>query len=142
MIYLVLKALHVVAVMTFVGGVLSNALILRIFRASAPGDMLRQRVIPVARAWDRLATTPAMAVVWAAGIALAIEGHWFGHPWLTVKIIAVIALSGIHGVHSGRLRRLELGTGDVAAHGATFSPFFVLGTAAVAIVSVVLKPGG
>lgn len=142
MIYLALKAVHVVAVMTFVGSVLSDALVLRILAASAPGDVLRQRVIPVARAWDRLATTPAMAVVWAAGIALAIEGHWFGHLWLTIKLIAVVALSGIHGVQSGRLRRLEVATGDVVARGATFSPFFVLSIVAIAIVFVVLKPAG
>jgi len=140
MIYLALKALHVVAVMTFVGSALSDALVLRILAASTPGDVLRHRVIPVARAWNRIVATPAMAVVWAAGIALTIEGHWFGHLWLTIKLIAVIALSGVHGVQSGRLRRLEVATGDVVAREAAFSPLFVLGIAAVAILFVVLKP--
>jgi len=30
---------------------------------------------------------------------------WFSSPWLIIKLVIVVALSGLHGAQSGRLRR-------------------------------------
>ncbi len=142
MIYVALKALHVIAITAFAAGLLSNALVLQIVRSNMPVDTMRSRVVSVARRWDRRATTPALALLWAAGIALAIEGRWFGHLWLTLKLVVVVALSGLHGMQSGRLRRLEVQAGNDEARATAFSPSVVLGAVAIAIVFAVLKPSG
>ncbi len=87
--------------------------------------------------WDQVVTTPAMLLVWGFGIALAISGHWFAEIWLWAKLIFVIVLSGIHGVQSGRLRRLAGGT---AARPLRTAPI-ILGSILVIAILAVVKPG-
>jgi uncharacterized membrane protein len=106
--YLWLKALHLAAAITFVAGVLATALLL------PPGGeaWLRDRLYVVhgLRRWHNRVTTPAMLIVWALGLALALQGGWFAHRWLQAKLVLVLALSAVHGVHSGALRRLAGGS--------------------------------
>ncbi|VWB77629.1 hypothetical protein BLA14095_03570 [Burkholderia lata] len=98
MIYLWLKAVHVVAVVTFVGGLLMLSVGVRI------ANLAVHRAV---RRWDRTVTAPALALAWIAGIALALYGHWFGAAWLSVKLVVVVALSALHGILAGTLRRME-----------------------------------
>ncbi|VWC85877.1 hypothetical protein BLA50215_01557 [Burkholderia lata] len=98
MIYLWLKAVHVVAVVTFVGGLLMLSIGVRI------ANLAVHRAV---RRWDRTVTAPALALVWIAGIALALNGQWFGAAWLSVKLVVVVALSALHGILAGTLRRME-----------------------------------
>ncbi|MDN7425568.1 CopD family protein [Burkholderia sp. AU45388] len=98
MIYLVLKAVHLAAVVTFVGGLLLSSVAVRI------ANLAVHRAV---RRWDRMVTAPALAIVWIAGIALAMSGHWFGAAWLSVKLVIVVALSVLHGILAGTLRRME-----------------------------------
>jgi len=98
MIYLLLKAAHVVAVVTFVGGLLMLSVGIRI------ANLAVHRAV---RRWDRSVTVPALALVWITGIAIALSGHWFGAAWLSVKLAVVTALSALHGMLAGTLRRME-----------------------------------
>ncbi|WP_423762067.1 CopD family protein [Burkholderia sp. NLJ2] len=98
MIYLLLKAAHVVAVVTFVGGLLTLSVGVRI------ANLAVHRAV---RRWDRSVTAPALALVWITGIAIALSGHWFGAAWLSVKLAVVTALSALHGMLAGTLRRME-----------------------------------
>ncbi len=89
MTYALLKALHVAAMVIWIGGMLAVAL--------GPSDRLRR--------WDRLVTTPAMLLALACGIGLAMTGGWFPARWLVVKLGFVLVLAALHGVLAGRLRR-------------------------------------
>ncbi|MDN3040858.1 hypothetical protein P2L35_14240, partial [Enterococcus faecium] len=60
------------AVVTFVGGLLLSSVAVRI------ANLAVHRAV---RRWDRTVTAPALAIVWIAGIALALSGHWFGTAW-------------------------------------------------------------
>ena len=82
MIYLVLKAVHLAAVVTFVGGLLLSSVAVRI------ANLAVHRAV---RRWDRTVTAPALAIVWIAGIALALSGHWFGAAWLSAKSLQKLA---------------------------------------------------
>ncbi|KVD49765.1 hypothetical protein WS61_04145 [Burkholderia sp. ABCPW 11] len=88
MIYLVLKAVHLVAVVTFVRGLLLSSVGVRI------ANLAVHRAV---RRWDRTVTAPA----------LALSGHWFGAAWLSAKLALVAALSVLHGILAGTLRRME-----------------------------------
>ncbi len=55
---------------------------------------------------DRRVTSPALLMTWALGLSLAVWAGWFPSTWLIVKLIFVVALSALHGMQSGRLRRL------------------------------------
>ena len=102
-----LKAFHVAAALTFVGGVLAVSVLL----AALPADpAIASPFARGVRRWDQAVTTPAMLLVWTLGLILATSGHWFAETWLQIKFAFVLVLSGLHGVQSGRLRRLAAGS--------------------------------
>ena len=140
MIYLWLKALHLAAVMAFVGGLLSQAVFLAALGPADPPSQQQRPSARVVRRWSRGVTTPAMLLTWAFGLALALRGGWFSSLWLPAKLVFVVALSGLHGTQSGALRRLDGGGGRTpmsARHVA--GPVILALTAAIAAL-VVIKP--
>ncbi|WP_431824126.1 CopD family protein [Burkholderia sp. F1] len=98
MTHLLLKAVHVLANVTFVGGLLMLSVGVRI------ANLAVHRAV---RRWDRMVTAPALAIAWITGIASALSGHWFGDAWLSAKLVVVAALSALHGILAGTLRRME-----------------------------------
>jgi protoporphyrinogen IX oxidase len=96
--YQTLLALHLVAIVVWIGGMLVNGAIL--------GGTPQRRTIETARRWNLRLVSPAMLLVWAIGITLAVEGGWFAAHWLSTKLIFVLALSALHGMQSGTLRRM------------------------------------
>lgn len=65
-------------------------------------------VVLVSR-WDQRVTLPAMLAAWLTGALVAASGAGFSNHCLWAKLVLVIALSGLHGIQSGRLRRLRRG---------------------------------
>ncbi|WCS23699.1 CopD family protein [Methylobacterium sp. NMS14P] len=129
------KALHVACALLFVGGVVASGLLLAAGRTATDLD----RITPVAmvlRQWDRTVTVPAMLGVWAFGIGLAVSGGWLAFGWLQAKLFLVVILSAIHGLQSGRIRRL------VAGQEYRSSPASALVAPAVAAIAIlaVIKP--
>jgi putative membrane protein len=41
---------------------------------------------------------PAMIVSWALGLWMVYDGGWISAHWLQVKLLLVVALSGLHGM--------------------------------------------
>jgi putative membrane protein len=128
--YLGLKAIHVAFVLVFIGGLLAQSLIVAAGRRGADA------VTHFAR-WDSRVTVPAMLVVWMSGAALAASG---GHPWLWAKLAFVVALSGIHGVQSGVMRRVRSGEGSTGSIGSYRRAAFVALSAAAISALVVTRP--
>ncbi|MGJ8570749.1 MAG: CopD family protein [Hoeflea sp.] len=137
-----IKALHVVFVLLFAGGlvallVASMALGKRDPAAEDQSSKLRATV----RKWDMWVSQPALGGVWVFGIWAAFSGGWFTQPWLQVKLVLVFLLSGLHGNLAGRLRRLDLAS--TAARSVVPSPFVtatvVISLAVIAVLAVV-KP--
>ncbi|MDQ0627173.1 CopD family protein [Paraburkholderia graminis] len=126
-----LKALHVASALIFVGGVLSVGLFLHMVKTESPdiralaGDIRR---------WDHVITTPAMLIVWALGFGIGGAGHWFSEPWLSVKLVFVVVLSAVHGLQSGRLRRICQGASIRPLHASL--PTAVVCTVIIAILAV------
>jgi len=128
-----LKALHVASAVIFAGGVLAVS----VFLAAAPVDLENSSSFArMVRRWDQAVTMPAMLLVWAFGLTLAVTGHWFSEFWLQAKLAFVLVLSGIHGIQSGRLRRLAGGTAVQSLR----SSSIILGCIVVIAVLAVVKP--
>ena len=87
----------------FVAGLLSQTF------AAAAGRHGETGAMALAMQWDRSVTVPAMVVLWLTGAAIATEGGWFGSAWLWAKLALVLFLTALHGIQSGRLRRLRRG---------------------------------
>ena len=125
-----LLAVHIAAAVTWIGGVIVLGVV-----GVAPGEAVRRRLAT----WNRRVTTPAMLATWGLGITLAMRGGWFAAPWLAAKITIVVALSGLHGVLSGRLRRAS--AWPVDGEGATLAlPSATVAAVAAIAVLVVVKP--
>ncbi|ARP81263.1 hypothetical protein CAL12_10700 [Bordetella genomosp. 8] len=137
-----IKALHVAAALVFVAGVLATSAFLRFNKGEAQQVAANAAAF---RRWDRGVTIPAMFLVWALGIELAMTGRWTGAGWLVVKACLVVVLSAVHGAQVGKLRRMSQGAdaGVAAAAGGAGvagAPWLVLAAVTVIAILVVVKP--
>jgi len=128
--YSVLKILHITAASLVVIG-----LLLSTYAVTRPLAATRLAAI---RRWDMVVTVPALGAVWILGITLAIGGSWFASGWLPVKLVFVVALSALHGMQAGGMRRLAQGA---AVPGfLRFSPYVVLASVVAIVLLVSTKP--
>ncbi|SDF32191.1 Uncharacterized membrane protein [Massilia sp. PDC64] len=140
MIYLWLKALHVVGVIVFTSGLLMQSYVLRLYRdLPVPRMPDEKRLLSRCRQWDARVTVPALALAWICGLAAALYAGLFATAWLKVKLLAVVALSALHGVQSGELRRLAENVSVTGKPGGR-PPAVLLGLVACAVALAVLKP--
>ncbi len=96
--YLWIKALHIIAVISWMAGMLYLPRLF-VYHAGVEAGSAQAKTFEVME--YRLLhyiMTPAMAVTWIAGIALMFEGHWLTAGWLHAKLTAVVALSAVHGL--------------------------------------------
>lgn len=140
MIYLWFKALHIISVMIWIGGMFVAAIAVAAISASKGRSDTPERagIIDVVRRWDRRATSPAMLLAWLFGVAVATQGDWFSSPWLMMKLVFVVALSGLHGMLSGTLRRLAWAKQPSTA--SSYVPQAIIIAIIVIVLLVVLKP--
>lgn len=140
MSYLLMKSLHVVAVIAFVSGLLVQAHVLRVYRSMPLAQMPDERLLlSRIQRWDHLVTVPALALTWICGLAAALQAGWFGSGWLKAKLCIVVVLSMLHGMQAGELSRLAAAG---APHGGTMGrPLALLhGLVACAVALAVFKP--
>lgn len=129
-----LKALHVASAIVFVGGVLTVSVFLN---AVAKSEIEASVIAQAVRRWDQVVTSTAMLLVWALGLVIALDVGWFTNLWLQAKLVFVVILSAVHGMQSGRLRRLA---GGAEVSGTRFAPLILVSILVVATLAVV-KPG-
>jgi putative membrane protein len=104
MLYLWLKALHVVAVIAWMAGMLYLPRLF-VYHCDAPKGSIQSETFKIMeRRLLKAIINPAMAATWILGLVLAWQGGWFASGWLHAKLALVIAMSGLHGVLSRRLR--------------------------------------
>ncbi len=139
--YLWLKALHVAAVLVWIGGLLVVAVAIAALSLSKEAAERPDRTAVFAvRRWDRHVTSPAMLLVWGAGLSLAMLGGWFRSPWLIIKLVFVLLLTALHGLLSGTLRKLGRSDEPPASFGLRHAPLLIVISVAAIVVLVVVKP--
>ena len=104
MLYLWLKALHVVAVIAWMAGMLYLPRLF-VYHCDAPKGSIQSETFKIMeRRLLKAIINPAMGATWILGLVLAWQGGWFASGWLHAKLALVIAMSGLHGVLSRRLK--------------------------------------
>ncbi len=76
------------------------------------------------------------------GLWAALSGAWLTAHWLWMKLVIVVALSALHGIQSGTLRRIAAG-GELAPAELGWRPLalqFAFALIAVLAVLAVVKP--
>jgi putative membrane protein len=91
------KALHVIAVIAWMAGMLYLPRLFVYHCDAEIGSKQSETFKVMERRLLRAIINPAMAVTWLAGLYLAFAGHWFSAGWLHGKLLLVIAMSALHG---------------------------------------------
>ena len=104
-LYLWAKAMHVIAVIAWMAGMLYLPRLFVYHSEVAVGSPQSETFKLMERRLLRAIINPAMIVTWAFGLWLAWDGFGFHGGWLHAKIALVLAMSGMHGYLSGAVRR-------------------------------------
>jgi len=101
--YLWIKALHIIAVIAWMAGMLYLPRLFVYHSAAEPGSVQSETFKVMERRLLRAIINPAMIATWLLGLTLAWLGPdsrygWFGSGWLQAKIVLVLALSAVHGL--------------------------------------------
>jgi putative membrane protein len=93
-----LKALHLVAIISWMAGLLYLPRLFVYHCTAEPGSRQSETFKVMERRLLRFIMNPAMIATWLLGLWLAWQGGWFAAPWLHAKLALVLALSGFHGL--------------------------------------------
>jgi protoporphyrinogen IX oxidase len=96
MMYLWLKAFHIIAFTAWMAGMLYLPRLFVYHCAAEPGSKQSETFKVMERRLLRLIINPAMIATWALGRWLAWQGGWFQSGWLHAKLALVVALSVVH----------------------------------------------
>lgn len=109
MIYLLVKALHILAVVLWVGSLFLLSFIMATsatpstsakFSKFSKSAMSAEQL----RSATRL-TEASIGVTWLAGIALVLLGGWYTSTWWQLKVVLVVLISAIHSILHRRWRQ-------------------------------------
>ena len=108
--YLWLKSLHVLAMVSWMVGLLYLPRLFVYHAEAGQGSPQAATFITMERRLMRAIMLPAIIVVWITGIWLAGQGGWFQSGWLHAQLLLVVLLSGLHGYLSVERKKLAAGT--------------------------------
>jgi putative membrane protein len=99
-----IKALHVIAIIAWMAGMLYLPRLFVYHCQAEPGSKQSETFKVMERRLLRAIMNPAMIVAWLAGLYLGWVGHLFSAGWLHGKLLLVVLLTGVHGFFSRWVR--------------------------------------
>lgn len=104
-VYLWIKALHIMAVISWMAGLFYLPRLF-IYHTDAPAGSQESETFKVMeQRLLKLIMNPAMMISWVLGFYLAWQAYGFSGGWLHAKIGAVLLLTATHGYFSRSVRR-------------------------------------
>jgi putative membrane protein len=97
-VYEWVKALHVIAVIAWMAGLLYLPRLFVYHCEAEPGSKQSETFKVMERRLLRAIINPAMIASWLLGLGLTFEGGWLAFHWLQAKVVLVLILSGVHGL--------------------------------------------
>src|SRR5262245_65432451 len=94
--YLWLKALHIIAIIAWMAGMLYLPRLFVYHSTARPGSELSETLKTMERRLLNFIMMPAMMLTWIVGIVLLLQGEWLGAGWFHVKFIAVVVMTILH----------------------------------------------
>jgi putative membrane protein len=113
--YLWLKAVHVIAVISWMAGMLYLPRLFIYHCDAPPGSELSETFKVMERRLLRIIINPAMIVTWVIGLWLAWQGGYFAAGWFHAKLALVLGLAGVHGFFSASVRRFAEDRNTISA---------------------------
>jgi putative membrane protein len=97
-------ALHIIAVIAWMSGMLYLPRLMVYHTQTLPGTPESERFKVMERKLLYGITNPAMIAVWILGPLLAWLTGAYLDTWLQIKFVLVLAMSGVHGFLTARVR--------------------------------------
>jgi len=97
-LYVWLKALHVIAVIAWMAGMLYLPRLFVYHCEAEAGSRQSETFKVMERRLLTVIINPAMVVTWALGLWLAHDGGLFASHWLHAKLALVVLMSALHGL--------------------------------------------
>ena len=98
--YLWIKALHIVAVIAWMAGMLYLPRLFVYHASATPSSEQSQTFKTMEQRLLRYIMTPAMIATWLLGITLVVQGQYIAATWFHLKMVLVVAMSLMHGLLS------------------------------------------
>jgi putative membrane protein len=102
-----IKALHVIAVIAWMAGMLYLPRLFVYHVDAAKGSPQSETFKVMERRLLKAIINPAMIATWIFGLAMIFIGDLWNQPWLWAKLVLVLILSGLHGMFSRWQRDFE-----------------------------------
>ena len=96
MTYLVVKTLHVIAVIAWMAGLLYLPRLIVYHTGAARGSELSETIKVMARRLLWAIATPAALAAWASGLYVAVAGAHYQAGWFKAKFVLVLAMTALH----------------------------------------------
>jgi protoporphyrinogen IX oxidase len=135
-----LKALHIIAVIAWMAGMLYLPRLFVYHCETQPGTPEYERFTVMERKLMRVIINPSMAAVWILGLALAYTLDVWMEGWFLLKLLLVIIMSGLHGVLSRYRRDFEQGKNTKTQRFYRIINEVPAALMAVIVILVVVKP--
>jgi putative membrane protein len=100
-------AFHIIAVIAWMSGMLYLPRLFVYHTEAAPGSESSERFKVMERRLIRGIMNPSMILVWILGPLLAWLTGAYMDPWLHIKFLLVLILSGLHGFFVGCWRKFQ-----------------------------------
>ena len=98
--YLWIKAFHIIAVISWMAGMLYLPRLFVYHAATTPGSEQSETFKVMERRLLNFIMTPAMALTWILGLILMVQAQAMGAGWFHAKFALVIVMSAMHGFFS------------------------------------------
>lgn len=102
--YLWIKALHVIAIIAWMAGMLYLPRLFIYHTMAEAGSKQSETFKVMERRLLTVIINPAMVAAWAFGLWLVWEGGFIWNAWLHAKLALVVVLSALHGYFSAAVR--------------------------------------
>ncbi|MFT5508806.1 MAG: putative membrane protein [Hyphomicrobiaceae bacterium] len=113
--YLWVKAIHVVAVISWMAGMLYLPRLFIYHCGSETGSTQSETFKIMEQRLLRIIINPAMIIAWVLGLWLVWKGGWLTSYWFLAKLACVIAMSAVHGYFSAAVRKFAEDRNDKPA---------------------------
>jgi protoporphyrinogen IX oxidase len=135
-----IKAVHIIFVIFWMAGLFMLPRFFVYHQEAVQGSAEDIAWVERERRLLRIILTPAMIVTWILGLVMAVQSQAFVQTWFSLKMLAVIGLSGYHGWMSAYAKKLARGERPLAGKSLRLLNEVPGFAAVIIVILVVIKP--
>ena len=103
-LYLGLKSLHVIAVISWMAGLLYLPRLYVYHAENKEENSIHTLLMVMEQRLFHFIMTPALVVTWVSGLVMMVSAGWMVAGWMHLKLLLVLAMTGFH-FYLGVLRK-------------------------------------